>query len=61
MEFLKLGIFILVVGGATWVSLTRMREGYLADYMRYQWCACRDTMAKRLSEAERGGVITSRL
>lgn len=26
------------------------REGYLADYMKYGFCACRDTMDKRNKE-----------
>lgn len=33
--------------------LRSRREGYLADYMKYGWCACRDTMAMREDHSQK--------
>ena len=43
-------VLYLVYGMMTKKEGKDPKEGYLADYMKYGFCACRDTMNKRNQE-----------
>ena len=48
---MKEGLIAIVVAIVLYLVYGVMtKEGYLADYMKYGFCACRDTMNKRKQE-----------